>query len=192
MPDRTCSIDGCTSIVIARGWCVKHYTNWRRRGDPTDSGTGPRGFTAAFIAVAVNSATDDCIEWPYHRNRSGYGQVGRKGGSRLAHRVVLEEAVGPPPFPGAEAAHTPGICHNPGCVNPRHLRWASRADNDADKAVDGTQQRGTQRWTAKLTDDQVRRIRVDPRQQSEIAADFGIAQSQVSNIKRRKTWAHLD
>lgn len=29
-----CSIDGCASRVLARGWCAKHYSRWQRHGDP--------------------------------------------------------------------------------------------------------------------------------------------------------------
>lgn len=29
-----CSIDGCGLPVAGRGWCTKHWTRWRRYGDP--------------------------------------------------------------------------------------------------------------------------------------------------------------
>lgn len=35
MPDRLCTIDDCTNVHYARGWCMKHYTRWRSHGDPT-------------------------------------------------------------------------------------------------------------------------------------------------------------
>lgn len=35
MSKRTCSIDGCESPVLARGWCGKHYKRWQAHGDPT-------------------------------------------------------------------------------------------------------------------------------------------------------------
>lgn len=34
MTDRTCSIPGCGSKMLARGWCSKHYQRWKRMGDP--------------------------------------------------------------------------------------------------------------------------------------------------------------
>ena len=31
---RPCSIDGCAEMLVARGWCSKHYQRWRQHGDP--------------------------------------------------------------------------------------------------------------------------------------------------------------
>lgn len=43
MTERTCSIDGCESPVLAHGWCNRHYLRWRRHGDPTvDLRSSPR------------------------------------------------------------------------------------------------------------------------------------------------------
>ena len=50
----------------------------------------------------------------------------------IATRVSLEVFVGPP-APGQEAAHDPERCPYTDCVNPTHLRWASRTENEADK-----------------------------------------------------------
>lgn len=29
-----CSVDTCDDVVLARGWCAKHYSRWRSNGDP--------------------------------------------------------------------------------------------------------------------------------------------------------------
>ena len=31
---RTCSMSGCRREVFDRGWCKRHFANWRRTGDP--------------------------------------------------------------------------------------------------------------------------------------------------------------
>ena len=31
---RLCSIDGCTRVHCARGWCSTHYKRWSTHGDP--------------------------------------------------------------------------------------------------------------------------------------------------------------
>lgn len=33
-PTRICSIEGCTGRHEARGWCGKHYQQWKKYGDP--------------------------------------------------------------------------------------------------------------------------------------------------------------
>ena len=54
MTEATCSIEGCDSRVLARGWCQRHYYHWKRHGDPGPArGWRPRG---AFGACA----TDGC------------------------------------------------------------------------------------------------------------------------------------
>ena len=47
----TCSIPGCTSAVVSRGWCSKHYTRWQRHGDPLVTSRTPpmpEGATVKF------------------------------------------------------------------------------------------------------------------------------------------------
>jgi hypothetical protein len=34
MSERICSIDGCTTKLLSRGWCGAHYNRWRLYGDP--------------------------------------------------------------------------------------------------------------------------------------------------------------
>jgi hypothetical protein len=42
MPERICSVDGCTRSAWARGWCGAHYTRWQKHGSPT-AGRTPNG-----------------------------------------------------------------------------------------------------------------------------------------------------
>lgn len=129
--------------------------------------------------------TETCWIWTGAKNGDGYGSFGLNGKTYLAHRLALSESLGRPLRPGMDVAHAPkGICHNPSCVNPEHLREATDKENAADKRVDGT-------MYSKLSEADVLKIRDDPRPQTEIAADFGIAQTTVSAIKTRKTWVHI-
>lgn len=141
--------------------------------------------------MAAASRTEDCLPWPYGTNGSGYGVVRWEGRKRPAHRVVLELVEGPPPAESMEAAHAPLVCHNRLCVSPAHLRWATSAENKADRVLDGTVARGTGNGSAKLTEAQALAVYNDPRPQSEIAAEYGIPNQQVSRIKRGVTWAWL-
>lgn len=75
------------------------------------------------------SEPDDCWEWMAHRMKSGYGTLTIDNHPRMAHRIAYEISVGPIPN-GMEIDH---ICHNPSCVNPSHLRVASRTQNSVNR-----------------------------------------------------------
>jgi hypothetical protein len=52
--------------------------------------------------------------------------------------------------------------------------------------------KGSMRHNALLTEDDVRSIRKDNRKQHEIAAQYGISRTNVSLIKSRKKWSHIE
>jgi hypothetical protein len=58
--------------------------------------------------------------------------VNEQNQNRYVARLVCEEVFGPP-FSWAQAAHaTANGCIGPLCVNPGHLRWATRQENMLD------------------------------------------------------------
>lgn len=92
-----------------------------------------------------------------------------------------------------DAAHSCGRAGD-GCVNPRHLRWATRAENMADKLLHGTDNRGERNALAKLNEDDIRSIRAasgrEP--QAATAKRFDVDQSTISLIQRRLSWGWLE
>jgi len=54
-----------------------------------------------------------------------------------------------------------------------------------------TVKKGVRSPTAKLTEKQVRAIRIAAGKEKDIAAKFGISQSTVNDIKHRRRWCHL-
>ena len=174
-----CAIAGCGHPSKARGWCRNHYALFLRNGSP--SRQTPKAI--AFIDAAVASKTDECVLWPYSQSGSGYGRVCINGKMRQAHRICLERVAGNPPSPKHVAAHAPEICHNQLCINPRHLRWATEQENNADKILDRTDNRGERCGSAKLDRTAVLAIRADARTQAAIAAEYRVSPSQISQIK---------
>lgn len=106
---------------------------------------------------------------------------------QLAHRVSWLLYRGPIPA-GAHVLHR---CDVPACVNPGHLFLGDQASNMADKVNKGRQSNGRNEAICTLTEQQVRAIRADGRRQVDIAADYGVSQCAISDIKRRRTWAWL-
>ena len=68
---------------------------------------------------------NDCWVWSGRLDKRGYGRIGAKGKTQLAHRVGYELFVGPIPL-GHDLDH---LCKNPKCVNPDHLNTLPPSDH---------------------------------------------------------------
>lgn len=186
-----CAVDGCPRPHDARGFCKPHYSRWKRHGDPL-AGRTPNGALIAFLKAAAVSETDDCILWPFARYKHGHGMVNYGGTMMRASRAVLLIAGRVPANPKDHAAHKPIICHNPACVNPRHLDFVSAQENADHRKLDGTSKRGEASPSAKLTEEQVREIRRSSDTYAELAARFGVAEPTINSIRSRQNWAWLE
>jgi hypothetical protein len=121
------------------------------------------------------------------------GLHGEEGHQRQAsvHRTVCTAFHGPP-APGMDAAHGDGVKTNNRADN---LRWATRAQNMADKVRHGTQLRGEQHAMAKLRADQVREIRTalaDGVGQHELGRRYDVSASSINLIANGTNWAWLE
>jgi HNH endonuclease len=147
--------------------------------------------------------TTPCVITDLQLDAKGYGRgmVFCRGRwvSVRHHRHVYAEAHNLSP---AEMKHLVVMhkCDNPSCINLEHLMLGTVQMNNLDKLQKGRnvthfgpgnefQRLGT--GNARLTPDQVRAIRADPRIQVVIAKAYGITQAAVSGIKLRKLWPTL-
>lgn len=186
-----CSLDGCNKPVYAFSLCSAHYTRNRRHGSPYGGRTA-YGETHAFLESLFDQAIDECITWPYAKDRKGYGVITIDGANRIVSRIVCERLYGPPPSDSHQAAHSCGHGHL-GCVNPRHLRWATVSENMNDKVLHGTSNRGEANANSKLTVKDVRFIRsCRDVSQRDLAKRFGVHFTTINDIIRRKKWKWLD
>lgn len=189
---RICSIDGCDKPVRGRGWCGKHYMRWYNYGDPTKK-LNRYGDAGKFLEnVAFSFDGDDCLLWPFDRNPKGYGRHQSGGKRRAAHRIVCAAVHGEAPSRRHVCAHSCGNGHL-GCVNPRHLRWATQSENHADKLIHGTMARGEKNGNASMSEETARKAKsmIGHMTQREIAVELGITRSAVRDIKIGKTWGWL-
>jgi hypothetical protein len=104
-------------------------------------------------------------------------------------RLVLLTFVGPPPGPEYEAAHSNGDRDDNRLTN---LRWATPKENSADRIEHGTDPIGERNPAARISAiqaDEIRRVyRQGGVKQVELAARFGLAQTQISRIVRCESW----
>lgn len=85
-------------------------------------------------------------------------------------------------------------CDNPLCVRPDHLFLGTVADNNHDMSVKGRASHGSQRPHAKLTEEEVIRLRELHRSGQgvrKLARAFGIAKTTAQQILRRRRWTHV-
>lgn len=80
-----------------------------------------RALESRFWAKVQKPPEGGCWIWTAAKFAHGYGAFGK----RLAHRVAYEACVGPIPK-GLVIDHA---CHNTSCVNPSHLRLATKSQN---------------------------------------------------------------
>jgi hypothetical protein len=109
---------------------------------------------------------------------------------RKPARLLCELTYGPPPSPEYDAAHH---CDNRRCLNKKHLHWASKQENIAERDQRGRtyQPKGKLHPAAKLTEQQVLEIRASDMPLGEIATAFGISKSHACGIRKRTKWPHV-
>lgn len=190
---KLCKVEGCTNKSGFKGYCSFHGHRFKRTGDPLVASLNPRHrINLKWLEDHASYDGDDCLKWPFTVSDNGRGVITIDGHSTSVPNAMCRLAHGEPPTSQHEAAHSCGKGHE-GCVNPNHLRWATRKENEADKVVHGTIRRGTKINTVKLTEDQVRDIR---RRVNEtgvaLASEFGVTAANISSIRNRKNWAWLD
>lgn len=142
--------------------------------------------------------TKSCWEWQGALNNTGYGTVAWGGHVYTAHRVAawLSGLVIHPSKPthATEPTHVLHKCDNRKCCNPEHFFLGTYRDNqlDAYKKKRRAQPRGGQHVNARLTQKQANEIRhaysVHCLTQAELANKFGVSQTAISLIIRKKTY----
>ena len=139
-----------------------------------------------------------CWLWRWGVGSDNRARYWENGNMRLVSRYMIRDLLTPDkPL----ALHKPLICHNPRCINREHLYAGSKRDNSRDMLIDGTTvdpsswTAGSSNGAAKLTNAQVldiyRRAQAGSERLIDIAREYGIGKTTVSDIKRGRTWWHI-
>lgn len=148
-----------------------------------------RGDLKTRLLGHVRVTASGCWEWTGHRNAGGYGTIWSGHDTpkmMLAHRASWRVHVGQIPD-GMDVCHR---CDNPPCINPEHLFAGTVSANIKDCAEKGRwgpprTGSGERHPNAKISDADVlaiRRLRAAGLKQKDIAAQYRIAQSRVSQL----------
>ena len=193
----SCSI--CERFVYAAGLCSRHYSRLRKTGTTDDGPRARKPFKDRIMAKIDRRGVGECWPWTGVSQINGYGVIGRGGrsaGKVLAHRAVFELECGVIPesddWHGTVVMHT---CDNRLCCNPAHLRLGSQADNVRDMDNKGRRKSksvvGEAHHNSRFTEQDIRKIRSDPRSNAELGRVFGCRRQVIGNIRRRISWKHV-
>jgi hypothetical protein len=155
----------------------------------------PRRTQTRTLAEALEKYLPDrpegqCWVWKGYIGLNGYGSLNHGGIPRGAHRVVYEALVGSIPE-GLFLRHS---CDNPPCCNPAHLIPGTAKDNAGDMVSRERQCRGSKNHSAKLDEETVLKIRREHKQgrtNKELAAEYGLTPTPMSQLLRGITWRHV-
>ena len=153
-----CSIDGCERRSQARGLLRTHYAHFRRSGNLPVARNAPRGAPQSWIETHLGFDGVECLPWPFRAHQHAYGALMMNGKLIPAHRFMCEQINGPPPTPKHVAARSWGKGREG--RKSTHLRWATYAENEADKLTHGTCRYGKRHPMVKLTELNVSLIRL--------------------------------
>jgi hypothetical protein len=170
----------------------------------------PEQFWVMFGPRILVHPITGCWLWQGAKEAHGYGHAVSGGRTIKLHRLSLEVHR-----PGELTDERPCALHNcpggdrPNCINPRHLRAGTHAENMADmvakdRAATGNRHgsqtmperlsRGEDHYGAKLTEDQVheiRRRRALGESQRALARMYGVSGSTIWLVTHGRTWAHV-
>ena len=181
-----CSIEGCGRLVASRKLCQKHYTRWKKFGDPLVVLRNTDLARDYLTKIITTPKGENCVIWPYTRDRDGYARIG----TDRACRIICEAVNGPPPEPNLHAAHTCGKGMD-GCVAPWHLVWKNAAANNLDKVLHGTSNKGETNPKNVLREADVLAIRQSKLSIQQLAKQYQVHTTTIRFILNRKTWRHL-
>ena len=130
-----------------------------------------------------------CWMWIGGVSSSGYGTSYIPPNSMSSHRVSWTIKYGSIPK-GMFICHR---CDNKLCVRPSHLFLGTQKDNmiDASEKKRLGKAKGQTHGRSKLTEKQVKHIRIDHRFHRIIALEYNINKDAVGKIKRKERWKHI-
>ena len=149
--------------------------------------------TNDYFWARCEKKENGCWVWVGATLPDGYGILSFKGKSHRAHRLSYSLAVWEIPV-GVSVCHK---CDNPACINPDHLFLGTQADNVHDCVRKGRRasKKGTNNGRSKLSEKDVKRIRKifaeGKKNKTEISKLFGVSDTLIGLIVRRKSWPHV-
>lgn len=136
---------------------------------------------------------NECLEWPLKPNKSGYGKITHGGKKHTVSRLVATFVYGQPKE-NYFALHS---CDNPICINPKHLRWGTKQENNEDmmKRKRNKQPQAFNHFNSRFKPQDIIDIRLKyqtGQTQTAIAREYQVAQVTIQKIVTYKRYTNLE
>jgi hypothetical protein len=167
--------------AVGRKLCRKCYNQIRAAGQLSKYPLiGPHDVFEKRI-----KKTPDCWLWTGTKNDYGYGIFLMPGEKSIrAHRYSYEFFTKQKIPNGMIIMH---LCDNPPCVNPDHLRVATKRENNADTANKHRHHYGLDHWNGRLSNDDIANIRASTEPKTMLAKKYGVNYSHIWRIQNKQT-----
>ena len=147
-----------------------------------------------LTAIKEHGDKDECLLWPFAKNKDGYGYVWNGKSNCRINRLSLEYKLNRPITFKLLACHT---CHTRHCFAQAHLYEGTSKQNRFDMIADETIpiQTGDKNNNAIIDDTKALEIREKYATglffQRELANEYNVSQRLISKIIRRELWSHI-
>ncbi len=176
---RICEVEGCENKQLAKGYCIKHYTRFRKYNNPLFLKVKHiKREKHAMINTSEYQAWSNMKGRCYNKKHQSYKNYGARGITvcdRWRNSFVAFYAdMGHKPFPKAQIDRI----DNDGNYTPDNCRWVTSSVNIQNSK------------TAKLKKEEVIKIKslIGKITQEQIAEKYKVDPSTISHIARNKTW----
>lgn len=139
-----------------------------------------------FWTLVDRRSPDECWPWLGDKDKNGYGVFFYRRFLKPAHELALSFVTGELRGATLDTCHS---CDNPECVNPRHLRFDTRASNVKDML-----DRGRDNFKRKLSESDIITIRervAAGARGSDLAKQYNVSDGLISMISTGKRWPRV-
>jgi len=161
------------------------------RRNPEEFKEKYRSLKVRFENLVFYGSPDGCHYWAGSVKNTGYGEFWNGSKMERVHRIAYKLYKGPIPEDKNTICHS---CDNRMCVNPDHLFAGTITDNHEDMVSKNRHTFGETNGRAKMTEDNVVEILVNPYglRVSDFAKKFNVSRTMIRYVQDGVTWKHIN